>query len=89
MYNMKNIKRIFTAIAALMLLLPSYSQEKADSVYEFRFVSGNNRFFSPYKDNEMELARLMKCIELHKESITQEKSMWMVTATHYLPHRQD
>ncbi len=73
MYNMKNIKRIFTAIAALMLLLPSYSQEKADSVYEFRFVSGNNRFFSPYKDNEMELARLMKCIELHKESITQEK----------------
>jgi hypothetical protein len=39
---MKNIKRIVTAVALILVLLPSYSQEKTDNVYEFRFITKNH-----------------------------------------------
>lgn len=70
---MKNIKLIISTVALTLVLLPSYSQEKTDSVYEFRFVSGKDQFYSLFKNNKTELSRLMKCIELNKEGVKQEK----------------
>ena len=59
---------IATAICALFLL-PLSAQEKADTVYTFRFVSDRDMFYVPYGGNDAELERLMRCVEQYRTDI--------------------
>ena len=62
------MRTIATAICALFLL-PLSAQEKADTVYTFRFVSDRDMFYVPYGGNDAELERLMRCVEQYRTDI--------------------
>jgi len=64
----KTLRTIATAICALFLL-PLSAQEKADTVYTFRFVSDRDMFYVPYGGNDAELERLMQCVEQYRADI--------------------
>lgn len=64
----KTLRTIATAICALFLL-PLSAQEKADTVYTFRFVSDRDMFYVPYGGNDAELERLMRCVEQYRTDI--------------------
>ena len=65
-------KWITTALLSL-LLLPVMAQQKADTTYTFRFVPREDMFYVPWSGNDMELARLMECIESNKTDILDGK----------------
>ena len=46
-----------------------YAQAEADSVYTFRFKAGDDMFYTPWSENEMELERLEQCVEKYKNPI--------------------
>ena len=60
-------------LAVCMLLLQfslhAAGQEARDSVYVFRFVTGEDMFFVPWSGNGAELGRLERCVERHKAAI--------------------
>ena len=60
-------------LAVCMLLLQfslhAAGQEACDSVYVFRFVTGEDMFFVPWSGNGAELERLERCVERHKAAI--------------------
>lgn len=64
----KTMRTIVTVICALFLL-PLSAQEKADTVYTFRFVSDRDMFYVPYGGNDAELERLMRCVEQYRTDI--------------------
>jgi len=53
--------------------LPLVAQERADSVYCFRFVPGKDMFFSPYNGNDTELRKLYDCVDTYRTSILSGK----------------
>lgn len=53
----------------VLSLLPLAAQEKADTTYTFRFVSGKDMFYVPFGENGKELHRLQECVERHKADI--------------------
>lgn len=68
---MKNIKRLVIAFALTLACLPSYSQEKADSIYEFRFKPRNDMFFGVFRGNETQLNDLTEFVNRHREAINE------------------
>ncbi len=52
------LKRIMFLPLFVLLALPLGAQEKADSVYEFRFVPEKDMFYVPYRGNGSEMQRL-------------------------------
>lgn len=52
-----------------LFALPVEAQEKADSVYEFRFMSESDMFYIPYRNNQTEFNHLSFFVEKHKEAI--------------------
>ena len=58
-------------LAAVLLswAFPAAGQEARDSVYVFRFVTGEDMFFVPWSGNGAELGRLERCVERHKAAI--------------------
>lgn len=52
------------------MVFPLAAQEKADSVFTFRFLPKKDMFFAPALNNGEELARLLDCVERHREKIT-------------------
>ena len=48
---------------------PVFAQQETDTTYTFRFVPREDMFYVPLNGNDMELARLLKCIETHKTDI--------------------
>ena len=64
----KTLRTIATAICALFLL-PLSAQEKADTVYTFRFVPEDDMFYVPWNGNGNELSRLAACVERYREEI--------------------
>ncbi len=67
------LKRMMYLPLFLLLALPLGAQEKADSVYEFRFVPRKDMFFIPYRENHDELQRLAAFIDQYREAITDGK----------------
>ena len=65
-------KWITTALLSL-LLLPVMAQQKANTTYTFRFVPREDMFYVPWSGNDMELARLLECIESNKTDILDGK----------------
>lgn len=59
-----------TAFLLVLLAVPLSAQEAADSVFTFRFLPEKDMFFAPALNNGEELARLLDCVERHKEKIT-------------------
>ena len=66
---MNIIKKTITGLLLLFALLPLAAQERTDTVYTFRFVTGNDMFYVPWNGNDKELARLEACVERLKERI--------------------
>ena len=64
------LKRLMTTVLLMFaLLLPTMAQQKADTTYIFRFVPQKDMFYVPWSGNNMELARLLKCIESNRTDI--------------------
>ena len=66
---MKDLKKWITTALLSLLLLPAIAQQKADTTYTFRFVPQKDMFYVPWSGNDMELARLLECIESNKTDI--------------------
>lgn len=74
------IKRMKQAVLALLLCLPvlplaaqqqpEQAQELSDTVYVFRFVSGNDMFYVPFRDNNPELNRLYSTLKYHIDCLS-------------------
>lgn len=65
-------KRIYFYILFLWLTVavsPAFIGQKADTTYIFRFALQKDKFYVPLSDNDMKLARLLKCIESNKTDI--------------------
>lgn len=63
------LKKLILTLLFVLSLLPLAAQEKADTTYTFRFVSGKNMFYIPFGENGKELCRLQECVERHKADI--------------------
>ena len=70
---MNELKKWITAALLTLLLLPAMAQQKADTTYTFRFVPQKDMFYVPWNGNDMELARLLECIESNKTDILDGK----------------
>lgn len=64
-----NLKKPILTLLFVLSLLPLAAQEKADTTYTFRFVSGKDMFYVPFGENGKELQRLLECVERHKADI--------------------
>lgn len=62
-------KGIISAMLLTLSFLPLLAQGQADTAYIFRFVPEKDMFFSPYRGNDAEFARLSACVELYRSSI--------------------
>ena len=71
--NMTELKKWITIALLTLLLLPAIAQQKADTSYTFRFLPQKGMFFVPWSGNDMELARLLACIESNKADIIDGK----------------
>ena len=70
---MTELKKWITTALLTLLLLPAMAQQKADTTYTFRFVPQKDMFYVPWNGNDMELARLLECIESNKTNILDGK----------------
>lgn len=64
-----NLKKPILTLLFVLSLLPLAAQEKADTTYTFRFVSGKDMFYIPFGENGKELQRLQECVEWYKTDI--------------------
>ena len=67
------MKKWITTALLTLLLLPAMAQQKADTTYTFRFVPQKDMYYVPWNGNDMELARLLECIESNKTDILDGK----------------
>ena len=70
---MTELKKWITIALLTLLMLPAMAQQKADTTYTFRFVPQKDMFYVPWNGNDMELARLLECIESNKTDILDGK----------------
>ncbi len=70
---MTELKKWITTALLTLLLLPAMAQQKADTTYTFRFVPQKDMFYVPWNGNDMELARLLECIESNKTDMLDGK----------------
>ena len=66
---MTDLKKWMTTALLWLLLLSATAQERTDTTYTFRFMPQKDMFYVPWNSNEMELARLLECIESNKTDI--------------------
>ena len=66
-------KFLFTFFLFAVFLTTVFAQQKADTTYTFRFVPQKDMFYVPWNGNDMELARLLECIESNKTNILDGK----------------
>lgn len=72
--NKTNLIRLLAMVSFLAVLaFPLSAEEKEDSVYTFRFLSGKDMFYSPGMNNGNELTRLFECVDRYKEMIRDSK----------------
>ena len=67
------MSRKITFLTLFLLLMtvtfPVIAQQKTDTTYTFRFVPQKDMFYVPWNGNDIELARLLECIENSKATI--------------------
>ena len=66
-------KFLFTFFLFTVFLTTVFAQQKSDTTYTFRFVPQRDMFYVPWNGNDMELARLLECIESNKTDILDGK----------------
>ena len=62
------------------MTVPAMAQEKSDTTYTFRFVSGKDIFYIPWSGNGKELSRLLKAIEQNRTAIESGQMYIYVTS---------
>ena len=67
--DMKYPRRLITAVLLCAVLVPATCRERTDTACTFRFVAGEDMFYVPWNGNDMELARLLACIESNMADI--------------------
>ena len=67
------IKKLLVLFIPVLACLPLSAQEQTDTVYMFRFVSTEDMFYIPFRDNQDELLRLSECVKQHKQQILEGK----------------
>ena len=67
------LKEILIILFMFPAMFHLAAQEKADTTYTFRFVPQKDMFYVPWNGNDMELARLLECIESNKTDILDGK----------------
>ncbi|MDE5773442.1 MAG: DUF3575 domain-containing protein [Muribaculaceae bacterium] len=67
------IRHIIAILLILTFTAPLYSQEKNDSVFSFRFITGKNMFYVPYIDNGDQFTKMLDLVGMYKESILNHK----------------
>ena len=67
--DMKYPRRLITAVLLCAVLVPATCRERTDTACTFRFVAGEDMFYVPWNGNDMELARLLACIESNRADI--------------------
>lgn len=65
--------RLMVALVVFMLTLPLSAQEKEDSIFTFRFLTGRDMFYAPGLNNGSELKRLFECVDRNRDLITSRK----------------
>lgn len=74
-----------TAVFLFVLLaLPLSAQEKEDSLFTFRFLSGKDMFYAPGMNNGSELTRMYETVDRYKDLITDHEVMLHVNG-YYIP----
>lgn len=66
---MNKLKRIALAILLAASVSQLSAQEKADTTYRFRFLVGNDMFYSPWSGNGTELEHLLSAIDENRTAI--------------------
>lgn len=66
---MNKLKRIALAILLAASVSQLSAQENADTTYRFRFLVGNDMFYSPWSGNGTELERLLSAIDENRTAI--------------------
>lgn len=74
------IRKLFFSILLLSLFLPLAAQEKAYSLYFFRFFAEKGMFFSPWSGNGKELERLLTAIDANRTAIESGRMFLCVTS---------
>ena len=71
MNNMLRQRRLMSTIVLAVLLFPLTlaAQERPDTVYTFRFVTGKDMFYVPFDGNDTELERLERYVERFRADI--------------------
>lgn len=68
------LKRLmFLLVLFLFMVCNAHAGEKSDTTYLFRFMSGKDMFYVPWKGNGEELLRLYECVEKYKDEINNGK----------------
>lgn len=73
------IRKLFFSILLLSLFLPLAAQEKADSLYFFRFLAEKGLLFSPWSGNGKELERMLTGIGANRTAIESDRMFLCVT----------
>ncbi len=74
------LKRILLILLLATTSLSLAAQEKEDTTFVFRFIADRDMFFSPWKGNEGELARLTACIKENRSAIDNGQMYLLVTS---------
>lgn len=75
---MNKLKRIALAILLAASVSQLSAQEKADTTYRFRFLVGNDMFYSPWSGNGTELDRLLSAIDENRTAIADGRMYLLV-----------
>lgn len=77
----KELKPIIVFILILLSCVqPIIAQEKTDTTYLFRFVPGEDMFYSPWNGNGEQLARLLKRVDENRSAIESGQMYLLVTS---------
>ena len=74
------VRKLFFSILLLSLFLPLAAQEKAYSLYFFRFFVEKGMLFSPWSGNGKELQRLLTAIDANRTAIESGRMFLCVTS---------
>lgn len=75
---MNKLKRIALAILLAASVSKLSAQENADTTYRFRFLVGNDMFYSPWSGNGTELDRLLSAIDENRTAIADGRMYLLV-----------
>ena len=62
-------KKLLMTLVLWAVVYPLVAQTQGDTIYHFRFEPGNDGLYTAYRNNGIELTRLLSCVVQNKEAI--------------------